>query len=295
MRIGAHTSTAGGLHRALDRGLDLRAETVAIFSKNQRQWRSPPLTDEAVAAWQEGLARTGFRADLILCHDSYLINLGHPDTESWERSLAAFGEEVDRCDLLGIRHLVFHPGAHLGGSDELACCDRVAQALRQTLSSRPDSRVVLLVENTAGQGTSIGHRVEHLARILDRTGVPGRVGTCFDTCHAFAAGYDLSSPQGVHEVLRAWDRAVGLERVLAFHLNDAKRPLGSRVDRHENIGFGHIGQAGFQTLVTDPRFQDRPAVVETPASTHGGHAEDIARLRELRWAGQGPHDRTPGT
>ena len=282
MILGAHTSIAGGLHRALERGRELGCETVAIFSRNQRQWRVPPLAPEAVAAWREALERLGYDAAAVLCHDSYLINLGHPEREPWERSRAAFLAEVDRCDALGIRHLVFHPGAHLGGLSERGCCERVAEALRWTLDARPDSQVVLCVENTAGQGTTIGHRVEHLARILERTDAPGRVGVCFDTCHAFAAGYDLRLEPDYEATLRSWDDAVGLDRIRGVHLNDAQRPLGSRVDRHANIGFGELGEAVFRRLVNDPRFAHCPACVETPVKTHGGHAGDLQRLRSHR-------------
>ncbi len=282
MILGAHTSIAGGLYRALERGRELGCETVSIFSKNQRQWRVPPLTPEAIAAWQDALHHHRYDVEAILCHDSYLINLGHPEGTAWARSLAAFGDEVDRCDALSIRHLVFHPGAHLGKSSEDECCDRVAEALRRTLDARPRSRVRLLVENTAGQGTNIGYRAEHIARILDRADAPERVGACFDTCHAFAAGEDLATPTGYATTLATWERVVGLRRIRGFHLNDALRELGSRVDRHANIGHGALGAAPFRRLVNDPRFAEIPACVETPAETHGGHAGDLRRLKAYR-------------
>ncbi len=280
MILGAHTSIAGGLHLALERGVELGCDMVQVFSKNQRQWNTPPLTDDIVRAWKETRRRLPIRA--VMCHDSYLINLGHPEQDPWLRSVHAFTDELARCHALSIPLLVFHPGAHLGGHSEEACCDRVAEALNRAFRALPRVRTVACIENTAGQGTNIGYRFEHLARIIDGVRAKTRVSTCFDTCHAFAAGYDLRGPKKYEALWQEYDEVVGLSWLRGFHLNDAKRPLGSRVDRHANIGFGKIGKAFFGRLVNDPRFTDHPAAVETPAGDHGGHAGDLQRLRKLQ-------------
>lgn len=279
MILGAHTSIAGGLHLALERGVELGCDMVQVFSKNQRQWRTKPLDADVVTQWRSARRESSIRA--VVCHDSYLINLGHPEDGPWRRSVEAFTDELTRCHTLSIPLLVFHPGAHLGGSDEDACCDRVAEALNVAFSALPRNRTVACIENTAGQGTNIGYRFEHLARIIRGVRAKRRVATCFDTCHAFAAGYDLRGPKKYEALWQEYDRIVGLSRLRCFHLNDAKRPLGSRVDRHANIGFGTIGAATFRRLVNDRRFVDIPAAVETPGDDHGGHAADIQRLRKL--------------
>jgi deoxyribonuclease-4 len=277
--LGAHTSTAGGLHRALERGVDLGCDMVQVFTRNQRQWNARPLDDAEVATWRRARRNLPLRA--VVSHDSYLINLGHPEDGPWRRSVAAFTEELARCHALSIPLLVFHPGAHLGGLDDEACCDRVAEALNLAFRALPRARTVACIENTAGQGTHIGHRFEHLARILQGVRARRRVGTCFDTCHAFAAGYDLRGPKKYAALWQEYDRVVGLAYLRCFHVNDALRALGSRVDRHANIGFGTLGLAAFRRLVNDPRFAHHPAAVETPAETHGGHAADLQRLRTL--------------
>jgi deoxyribonuclease-4 len=277
--LGAHTSIAGGLHHALEQGMEMGCDMVQVFSKNQRQWRSPPLTDEAVQTWRDTWRSSPIRQ--VVCHDSYLINLGHPDDEPWERSVAAFTDELERCGRLGIPFLVFHPGSHLGRLSNEEGCDRVAEALNRCFTALPGCRAVACIENTAGQGRNIGHRFEHLARIIRKVRRKRLVGTCFDTCHAFAAGYALRGESAYEATFAEYDRVVGLHRLKCFHLNDAKQPRGSRVDRHENIGQGRIGAAFFRRLVNDPRFTDHPAAVETPVNTHGGHVGDLQRLRKL--------------
>ncbi len=279
MILGAHTSIAEGLHLALERGVDLGCDMVQVFSKNQRQWKTKPLTPEILATWRSARRASPIRS--VICHDSYLINLGHPEDEPWRRSVEAFTEELARCHALSIPLLVFHPGAHLGGLGEEACCDRVAAALNLAFSALPRNRTVACIENTAGQGSNIGYRFEHLARIIQGVRAKRRISTCFDTCHAFAAGYDLRGPKNYERLWQEYDRVVSLDRLACFHLNDAKRPLGSRVDRHANIGFGTLGKAPFRRLVNDPRFADLPAAVETPGEDNGGHAEDLKRLRKL--------------
>jgi deoxyribonuclease IV len=279
MILGAHTSIAGGLHLALERGVDLGCDMVQVFSKNQRQWKTKPLTPEIVATWRRARRASPIRS--VICHDSYLINLGHPADGPWRRSVEAFTEELDRCHALSIPLLVFHPGAHLGGFDEETCCDRVAEALNLAFDALPRNRTVACIENTAGQGTNIGYRFSHLARIIQGVRAKRRVATCVDTCHAFAAGYDLRGPKNYETFWQEFDRVVSLKRLACFHLNDAKRPLGSRVDRHANIGFGTLGKAPFRRLVNDPRFANLPAAVETPGDDNGGHAQDLERLRKL--------------
>ncbi len=279
MILGAHTSIAGGLHLALERGVDLGCDMVQVFSKNQRQWRSKPLSEEVIEAWTA--ARRELPVGPVVCHDSYLINLGHPDDDPWQRSLAAFIDELERCQALSIELLVLHPGSSLGRLDEGQCCDRVAEALNRAFDATSDCQTVACIENTAGQGSSIGHRFWHLARIIAGVEATHRVATCFDTCHAFASGHDLRSEDGYRQTWEQYDREVGIHRLRVFHLNDARRHLGSRVDRHANIGLGELGEEPFRRLVNDPRFAHHPAALETPSEENGGHREDLNRLRAL--------------
>jgi len=275
--IGAHMSIAGGAHRAFARGEETGCAAIQVFTKNASQWRAKPIAEAEAAAF-----RAAWQASAIgpvIAHDSYLINLAATDETMWQKSIAAFLDEMQRCAQLGIPELVMHPGAHLGAGEE-AGLQRLAAAFRQIFAEAPPE-VTVLLENTAGQGTCLGYRFEHLAAVLEQ--VPeGRFGVCFDTCHAYAAGYDLATAEGFAEVMAEFDRRIGLERLRAFHLNDCKKGLGSRVDRHAHIGQGAIGEAGFAALMQDGRFDAVPKILETPKG-EGGECDmmNLALLRRL--------------
>jgi deoxyribonuclease IV len=281
--IGAHTSIAGGLYKALERGAEIGCEAVQIFSKNQQQWDSKPLTLTDIKLFEQARERTGIRR--VFIHDSYLINLGAPDDAKWRRSVDAFRDELERANALGAFALVFHPGAHLRQMTDDECCDRVADALNEILHGYR-GHCKPAIENTAGQGSNIGWRFEHIARILERVRRRDKVVACFDTAHAFAAGYDLRDEAAYTRTFDEFDRVVGLGRIACFHLNDSKVELSRRVDRHENLGHGHIGLECFRLLVNDERFAEVPAALETPMETHGGHQADLHQLQKFRQSGQ---------
>jgi deoxyribonuclease IV len=275
--LGAHMSIAGGVHKALEEAARHRSGAVQLFTKNNNQWSGKPLTPEAIEQFVETDRRLGpFEK---AAHDSYLINLASPDPELRAKSLAAFIDEVERCEGLGIPRLVFHPGAHVG-EGEAAGIERVASAVREAIDATPGYTTRLLFENTAGQGSSLGHRLEHLSQLIDRVGVPERTAVCLDTCHLFAAGYDLRTPESYAVTRRAISRTVGLKSVGWWHLNDAKRELGSRVDRHAHIGKGKIGSGGFRNVLTDTAFRRVPMVLETPKEDDGDK-RNLALLRRL--------------
>ncbi|MBW3583878.1 MAG: deoxyribonuclease IV [Euryarchaeota archaeon] len=285
MLIGAHVSTAGGVQNAPANGQEIGCETIALFSKNQRQWLAKPYTEEQVETFRDGIKETGLRE--VVVHDSYLINLGAPKEEVWKKSVAAFRDEMLRCKALGIPYLNFHPGAHVGEGEEV-CIRKIVATLQALLSEQEDNPTMLLVENTAGQGTNVGYRFEHVGAILDGVG-DERMGACLDTQHTFAAEYDLSDDEGYDKTLAAFDDHVGLGRLRAFHLNDSKTGLGSRVDRHENIGEGAIGVRPFQRLVNDPRFAGVAGILETPGGPPVWQ-EEIALLRSWRKEGAPDHE-----
>jgi deoxyribonuclease IV len=277
--FGAHMSIAGGYHRALLAAQGYDCEAVQLFTKNSNQWRAREIADAEIALFGETLRQTGVRQ--LLAHDSYLINLASPDQFLYRRSLEAFIVELERAERLGLRYLVTHPGAHIGAGEE-AGIERVAAALDEVHRRCSGFRVQVLLETTAGQGSCLGHRFEHLAVILDRLAQPQRVGVCLDTCHVFAAGYPLAPEADYRATFRAFDRVIGLERLKAFHLNDSLRPLGSRVDRHAHIGRGCLGLEPFRLLVNDRRFRDRPMILETPKEEGGKQNMDAVNLRALR-------------
>jgi deoxyribonuclease IV len=274
--LGAHVSTAGGLHLAPARGREIGAEAIQVFTRNQVQWAARPVSRDEAAAFRAAVAASGIR--VVLSHGSYLVNLATPDRAARRRSRRAFLAEMKRCDALGIPYLVFHPGAHMGAGEE-AGLRLVADGLNEALGR--GFRVVPLLEVTAGQGTSVGHRFEHLARVFERLDEPGSVGVCLDTCHLLAAGYDIATPRGYARTIAELGRTVGLGRVKAFHLNDAKRGLGSRLDRHEKIGHGFLGASAFRRLLRDDRFRGLPMVLETPGPLERWKAE-LSLLRRLR-------------
>jgi len=275
--LGAHMSIAGELHLAFARGEKAGCTAMQIFTKNANQWRGKPISDEAAAkfraAWQASPIGP------VAAHDTYLINLAAPEDDKWEKSIAAFVDEMERCAKLGIPYLVMHPGAHMGAGED-AGLQRVVAAF-QRIFAEADPSVMVLLENTAGQGTYLGGQFEHLARLMEK--VPGGCfGVCFDTCHAFAAGYDLSSAAGYAAVMERFQQIIGLEHLRLFHLNDSKKGLNSHVDRHEHIGQGAIGQAGFQALMQDERLSQVPKILETPKGDQEEMDEvNLALLREL--------------
>jgi deoxyribonuclease-4 len=250
-----------------------------LFTKNNNQWRAKPIDDRDVELFRQALADSA--VSYPLSHASYLINLASPDRELWQKSVDALVVEVRRATLLGIPYVVVHPGAHKEGT-EAGGIRLVARALNQLHRRTPESAAQILLETTAGQGTSVGCRFEHLASILDKTRRLDRVGACFDTCHVFAAGYRLAPRSAYYATMRQFDQLIGLERIKAFHLNDSKRPLDSRVDRHEHIGRGHLGLEPFRYLLRDRRFNRTPMYLETPKGEEGGEDLDVINLRTLR-------------
>jgi len=277
--FGSHLSVAGGLHNALLDAEKLRCQTVQIFTKNQQQWKWQPLADESIASWRAESTRLGFTK--TVSHDSYLINLASADKKLWRASVDLFAEELRRCDLLGIPYLVAHPGAHLG-TGEAAGLDRVGKGLAEAYQQIPATTVITCLEITAGQGSSLGYRLEHLAEIIEKFDQPDRLGVCLDTAHLFAAGYDFRGDKYA-EFRKQVDATVGISRVKVLHLNDSKKELGSRVDRHDHIGQGKIGLTGFTGFVHDPAFQDIPKILETPKEDHpSGKPWDEINLQVLR-------------
>lgn len=273
---GAHMSIAGGMHLAFERAARVRSNALQIFLKSSNQWKAKFLTEEDRELFREAHRASGIRA--LLAHDSYLINLASPDRALYRKSLDAFIEELKRANSLGVPWLVLHPGAHTGSGVRTGIA-RVARALRHALES-VGPPVGVLLENTAGQGTSLGRTFDELADILEQLGSPDRAGVCLDTCHAFAAGYDLRTPEAYAGTMREFGGKIGLGRIRAFHVNDSIRDLGSRVDRHTHIGKGHIGLEGFRCLVNDIRFIAVPKILETPKGT--GFREDRRNLATLR-------------
>lgn len=260
-RLGAHLSIAGGLPRAIDRAEASGCQALQIFTKNASQWRARPLPADEIREFRRRAEAT--RIAPIVAHDSYLINVAAAGDPLRSQSMAALGEELDRAEALGLFGLVMHPGCYTTGSEQQGL-DLIALALRDLLRARRRGRTLVLLEHTAGQGTSLGHRFEHLAAIIRRLDGSPRVGVCLDTCHLIAAGYDMRTPEGYEQTFREFDALVGLDRLKVFHLNDSKKPCGSRVDRHEHIGQGCLGLEPFRRLLNDSRFSDLPMLLETP-------------------------------
>jgi deoxyribonuclease-4 len=278
--LGAHMSIAGGLSLALERGHALGCHAVQIFLKNQRQWASRPLADADARAFRAARRATGIRA--AFAHASYLINLASPEPAAWRQAVDAFTDELERGEALGLASVVIHPGSHLGAGVETGLA-RVSEAVREALRRTRGYRVRIALENTAGAGGGLGRTLPELGALLERAGRPRRLGICIDTCHLFAAGYDLRTAAGYAAAMAECATAVGLERVLAFHLNDAKAPLGSGLDRHEHIGRGRLGLAPFRALLNDRRFLAVPKVLETPKEPEPlADRRNLATLRRLR-------------
>ncbi len=273
-------SIAGGVDKAPLRGREVGCDAIQIFTKSNRQWRARPLGDDEVAAFRANLDAAGIGS--VVAHDCYLLNLAAPVAAVWKRSVAAFRDELERAERLGIPYLVTHPGSHLSAGEAEGVA-RVAEALNILHAALPRHRVRVLLETTAGQGTSLGHRFEQLAAILEQVEAAQRVGLCLDTCHLFAAGYDIRSPAGYRETMRRLAACGGPARVKAIHLNDSRQGLGSRVDRHAHIGEGCLGSAAFRLFLNDPRFRAVPMILETPkdADFVAADRRNLARLRRL--------------
>lgn len=276
-RVGAHVSASGGVENAPGNANEIGAKSFALFTKNQRQWFSKSLTTQNIDGFKTNVEKFGYSFDHILPHDSYLINLGHPETEALEKSRNAFLDEMQRCEQLGIRLLNFHPGSHLKKIDPEVSLTRIAESINIALDKTIG--VTAVIENTAGQGSNLGYEFEQLAFIIDRIEDKDRVGICFDTCHGFVAGYDIKSKDGYKATWKKFDQTVGLKYLKGMHLNDAKKSLGSKVDRHESIGNGEIGIDTFKWIMNDPRFDEMPLILETPNAENW--AEEIAMLYGL--------------
>lgn len=275
--FGAHVSASGGVENAVKNAKDIGATAFALFTKNQRQWLAPILTEEQIATFKAAMTEAGYQAWQVLPHDSYLINLGHPEEEGLEKSRESFFEEMRRCELLGLDRLNFHPGSHLKKISEEESLNRIAESINMALERTKGVTAVL--ENTAGQGSNLGFRFEHLAYIIERVEDKSRVGVCLDTCHSFAAGYDLRTKEACDATFAEFDRIVGFNYLRGMHLNDAMKPLGSRVDRHSPLGDGEIGWECFKYIAADSRFDNIPLVLETPDEARW--AEEIAKLKEF--------------
>lgn len=273
--LGAHVSASGGVENAPLNAKAIGANAFALFTKNQRQWVSAPLTAKSIGLFKENCINNGFDASYIMPHDSYLINLGNPDDEALQKSRAAFIDEMQRCEQLGLRMLNFHPGSHLNKIPIEQCLEEIAANINLALSKT--SGVTAVIENTAGQGSNVGNRFEEIRYIIDRIDDKSRVGVCIDTCHTYSAGYDIVNDY--EGVFTEFERVVGLEYLKGIHLNDTKKPLGSRVDRHESIGLGLLGMDFFKRFMQDPRFDNMPIVLETPDESRW--ADEIALLRSL--------------
>ncbi|HMF62128.1 MAG TPA: deoxyribonuclease IV [Vicinamibacterales bacterium] len=260
-RLGAHLSIAGGLPRAVDRAAASRCEALQIFTKSAGQWRARELPREEIALFRKRVEETGIHP--VVAHNSYLINLAAASPALRAQSVAALGDELDRAESLGLDGLVMHPGSYTSGTEGEGL-RLIGDAIAALLAERPQAKTMVLLEHTAGQGTNLGHRFEHLAAILERVGGSPRVGVCLDTCHLLSAGYDLCSEEGYEDTFQQFARIVGLDRIRVFHVNDSKKPCGSRVDRHEHIGKGCLGIEPFRRLLNDPRFSGLPMLLETP-------------------------------
>lgn len=259
--VGAHVSAAGGVDQAVLRAHEIKATAFALFTKNQRQWKAAPLSIDVIDKFKKNCELYGYSPSQILPHDSYLINLGHPEEDALEKSRDAFLDEMQRCEQLGIELLNFHPGSHLNKIDVDKCLQKIAQSINITLEKTKN--VTAVIENTAGQGTNLGYRFEHLAAIIDGVEDKSRVGVCIDTCHTFAAGYDLRTIEDCEKTFAEFEKIVGFQYLKAMHLNDAKSELASRVDRHHSLGEGNIGKVPFSYIMQDKRFDGIPLILET--------------------------------
>ena len=259
--VGAHVSASGGAFNAPLNAKAIGAKAFAMFTKNQRQWEAKPLEDSAIEAFKANLDEVGIDADFVLPHDSYLINLGSPEDDKREKSLNSFIHELERCDLLGLNKLNFHPGSHLKKISPQACLDNIAESMNRAIEAT--NNVILVIENTAGQGSNMGYDFEHLAYLIDKVEDKTRVGVCLDTCHLFAAGYDLRTPEAYAKSMQSFEDIVGFEYLKGMHLNDSKSALASKVDRHHSLGKGELGIEPFKCIMQDKRMDNMPLILET--------------------------------
>jgi deoxyribonuclease IV len=275
--IGAHVSASGGVENAPLNAKALGATAFALFTRNQRQWVSKPLSAESIETFKINCADNGYTPDVILPHDSYLINLGSPNAEGLEKSRKAFLDEMQRCEQLGLSLLNFHPGSHLKQITEEECLDLIAESVNITLDQT--SGVTAVIENTAGQGSNVGYVFEHLGYIIDKVEDKSRVGICLDTAHLYASGFDIKSKEGLQETLKAFENIVGLQYLKGMHLNDSKKELGTKVDRHDSLGIGTLGISVFEHIMQDDRFNNMPLILETPNTEIW--ADEIATLKSF--------------
>ncbi len=275
--IGAHVSAAGGVENAPLNAHQIGATAFGVFTKNQRQWEAKPLTRESIRAFRENCEKYGYLPHQVLPHDSYLINLGNPDPTALEKSRKAFLDEMQRCEQLGLDRLNFHPGSHLNQVSEEKCLVLIAESINLALDKTRG--VIAVIENTAGQGSNVGHTFEQLRQIIDQVEDKSRVGVCIDTCHAYSAGYDIKSREGFERVFAEFDRLVGFSFLKGMHLNDTKKALGTRVDRHDSLGEGLLGLEPFSFIMNDPRFDGIPLILETPDESRW--PAEIRLLKEM--------------
>jgi len=279
LRLGAHMSIAGGFDKAVERAHSVESDALQIFTKNQNQWKAKPIEEDSVVRFKEALER--HQIGPVVAHDSYLINLASPKDELWEKSIAAFREELERCDLLGVPYLVTHPGSHTGSGTEAGIA-RVIEALNRVHEEAPHLKAMTLLETTAGQGSNLGSTFEELQAMLEGVRDRERVAICLDTCHIYVAGYDIRSQEAYAETMNTFDSLIGIDQIKAIHLNDAKQPLGSKKDRHHLIGQGTIGVCGFWHLMNDARLESVPGLLETEKGDDLAEDRDaIALLRGL--------------
>lgn len=276
--IGAHVSAAGGVENTPMRAHEIGATGFALFTKNQRQWNAKPLTEDNIQGFKEACELYGFSMDTIIPHDSYLINLGHPEQAKLQKSRDAFLDELQRCEQLGINKINFHPGSHLNKISEKECLARNAESINIALDQTEFVKAV--IENTAGQGTNMGFRFEHLAEMIEQVDQKDRVGVCIDTAHAYAGGYDLSTKEGFLETFESFDEIVGFDKLMAMHLNDSKKECGTNVDRHDSLGDGYIGWTPFEMIMRDERFDEIPLILETPNRKRWAEEIDILKTME---------------
>jgi deoxyribonuclease-4 len=278
--IGAHVSAGGGVENAPLNAKEIGANAFALFTKNQRQWNSPPLTSKSIKSFKSKCEELGFLPEMILPHDSYLINLGHPEADGLQKSREAFLDEMQRCEQLGLKLLNFHPGSHLNKISVSQCLTNIAESINIALDKTKG--VTAVIENTAGQGSNMGYMFEQIAEIIDQVEDKIRVGVCIDTCHTFTSGYDLRTKDEFNRTFNKFGEVIGWKYLRGIHLNDSKKEFGSRVDRHDNLGKGLIGMELCEVLMNDPRFDNMPIILETPDETVW--AEEIRMLRALEKA-----------
>ena len=273
--IGAHVSASGGVENAPINAHEIGATAFALFTKNQRQWVAKPLSEESIAAFKSNCEKYGYKPSQILPHDSYLINLGHPEADALQKSREAFHDELQRCEQLGLDRLNFHPGSHLGKVDVDVCLKTIAESINWALDRTKG--VIAVIENTAGQGSNVGNSFEEISKIIEHVEDKSRVGVCIDTCHAFTAGYELNTLEGYSLTWKKFEEIIGFEYLKGMHINDSKKELGTRVDRHDSLGKGFIGNNLFEWIMNDPRMDGIPLILETPNEEIW--ADEIALLK----------------